>query len=117
MVSLTTYIQGEIKVVLFTEIKGKEHSAKWSMPKEKGDSVIIQELKAIHLGLTHINRPVELEIYTGHPWVVTALNEWMQQWQQDNWIKADKKPVKNKELWQKIAEELSKHDYKAYLRG
>lgn len=116
MVSLTTYIKGEAKVILFTEIRGKECSSEWFFTKEKGDSVIVHELKAIYLGLSHINRPVELEIYTGHRWVVTAINTWIKQWQQDDWVKSGGKPVKNKELWQKIAKELNKHKYIAKLK-
>lgn len=117
MVSLTTHIKSEIRVVLFTELRsGREHTAVHTLPVDKGDSVIVRELKAILLGLEHMNFPTEIEIYTGNKWVVTALNEWMKQWQQDNWAKANKKPIKNKELWKKIAEELSKHNYRAYLK-
>ena len=109
MVSITTYVKEELKVILFTEIKGKEYSREWSMPKEKGDSAILKELKAVYLGLTHINRPVELEIYVGNPGVVTALNSGIKEWQQNRWMKSDKKPVKNKELLEQIAAELNKH--------
>lgn len=117
MVSLTTYIKSEIKVVLFTELKnGREHTAVHTLPVKKGDSVVVRELKAILLGLKHMNVSSELEIYTGNKWVVTALNEWVPKWQQDGWIKANGNPVANKELWQQLMKELEKHAYKAMLK-
>lgn len=86
MISLTTYIKNGIKVVLFTELKsGREHTAVHMLPAKKGDSVAIRELKAILLGLEHMNLPSKIEIYTGSKWVVTALNEWAPKWQQDDW--------------------------------
>lgn len=117
MVSLTTYIKGEIKVILFTELRGKEHVGEWSEPKDKSDSVILKELKAVNLGLSHINRPVDLEIYVGHPWVVTALNSWAKQWQQNEWKKSNGKPIENKELWETIMDKLDQHKYVARLKG
>ena len=112
MVSLTTHIKSEIRVVLFTELRsGREHTAVHTLPVDKGDSVIARELKAILM-----NFPTEIEIYTGNKWVVTALNEWAPKWQQDNWIKANGKPVANKELWQQVMRELEKHTYKAMLK-
>ena len=117
MVSLTTYIKNEIKVVLFTELKsGREHTAVHTLPVDKGDSVIVRELKAILLGLKHMNFPTEIEIYTGNKWIVTAMNEWVPKWQQDDWIKTNGKPVANKELWQQVMKELEKHTYKAMLK-
>lgn len=117
MVSLTTYTKDTIKVILFTEIKEKEYAGEWTMPKEKGASVILNELKAICLGLSHINKAVQLEIYTEHPWVVTALNVWMKQWQQNDWKKSNGKDVEHKELWREIAEKLEIHDYVAKKKG
>ena len=54
MVSITTYAKETVKAVLYTEIKGREVNGEWSIAKEKGDSVILNELKAIRLGLMHI---------------------------------------------------------------
>lgn len=116
MVSITTYVKDEIKVILFTEIRGKEYSRTWSIPKDKGDSTVLKELKAVRLGLEHMTMPVELEIYVGHPSVVTALNVWIKEWQQNGWKKSDGKEVKNKEILEKIAEDLNKHPYIVKLK-
>lgn len=116
MVSLTTYIKDEIKVVLFTEIRGEEKVKTHTLKKEHKDSVILKDLKAVYLGLSKIKYPVDLEIYVNHPWVVTALNVWVKQWQQNGWTKSGNKPIKNRELWEKIAAELNKHDYIAKLK-
>lgn len=111
MVSITTYVKDEIRVILFTEIRGKEVNGEWSIKKDKNDSVMLRELKAVKLGLSHINRPVELEIYVGNQWVVTALNTWIKTWQQNNWKKSNGKEVENKEILEEISKELSKHTY------
>ncbi len=116
MVSITTYVKDEIKVILFTEIRGKEYSRTWSIPKGKGDSTVLKELKAVRLGLEHMTMPVELEIYVGHPSVVTALNVWIKEWQQNGWKKSDGKELKNKEILEKIAEDLNKHSYIVKLK-
>ena len=103
--------------MLFTELKnGKEYTAVHVLPGARGDSVIAKELKAILLGLQNMNFSSEIEIYTGSKWLVTALNEWVAKWQQDNWVKANGKSVANKELWQQITEELEKHTYKVKLK-
>ena len=116
MVSITTYVKNEIKVILFTKIKEKEVNGEWSIKKEKGDSAIVKELKAVKLGLSHINRPVKLEIYVGNQWVVTALNNWIKEWQQNGWKKTNGKNVENKELLTEIAKELNKHQYIVKLK-
>ena len=111
MVSITTYVKDDIRAILFTEIKGREVNGEWAIKKEKGDSVILKELKAVRLGLSHIIRPVDLEIYVGNQWVVTALNSWINTWQQNGWKKTNGKEVENRELLEEIAAELKKHKY------
>ena len=45
--------------------------------------------------------------------VVNAFEKgWIKNWQKNNWKTADKKPVKNMELWQEMIELLNKHEYK-----
>ena len=117
MVSITTYAKETVKAVLYTEIKGREVNGEWSIPKEKGDSVILNELKAVRLGLMHIKKPVELEIYVGHKWVVTALNVWAKQWQQNGWKKSNGKDIENKEILMEIMEKLAIHQYVVRLKG
>ena len=48
MVSITTYVKDEIRVILFTEIRGKEVNGEWSIKKDKNDSVTI--IKAMERG-------------------------------------------------------------------
>lgn len=117
MVSLTTYTKDVVKVVLFTEIRGKEHTAEWTMPKIKKESAILRELKVIHLGLSHINKPVKLEIYVDNQWIVTALNVWLKQWQQNGWKKSNGKDIGHKELWKEISKKLDPHDYVVKMKG
>lgn len=117
MVSLTTYIKDEIRIILWTKLHGREYTVVDFMSAKKGDSVMVRELKAIILGLSHMNKPSEIEIYVGNQMTVTALNDWVKKWQQDGWVKTNGKPVQNKELWQQIMKLLEEHTYKAKLKG
>lgn len=117
MVSLTTYIKDEIRVILWTKFHGREYTVVDFMSAKKGDSVMVRELKAIILGLSHMNKPSEIEIYVGNQMTVTGLNDWVKKWQQDGWVKTNGKPVQNKELWQQVMKLLEEHTYKAKLKG
>lgn len=60
--------------------------------------------------------PAAFSGVAGNIRVVIALNEWAPKWRQDNWTKANGKPIANKELWQQVMRELEKHTYKAMLK-
>jgi len=44
----------------------------------------------------------ELIIYSDSKYLVNGINSWVEGWSRKNWIKADKKPLLNKEIWQEI---------------
>ena len=62
------------------------------------------ELMAVIRALTAAHRHKEVEIHTDSQYVKNGMQTWMNNWKKNNWRTADKKPVKNKDLWQKLDE-------------
>ena len=57
------------------------------------------ELSAVINVLKTISEDEEIEIYTDSTYVKEGITSWIYKWKQNNWLNAQKKPVKNKELW------------------
>ena len=70
------------------------------------------ELKAVIEGLKALKKPSEVIIYTDSQYVKNGITEWIKKWKVNNWKTANKKPVKNLELWQELDCESSKHEIK-----
>lgn len=63
----------------------------------------IMEITAVIEALKLLKYPCEVKIYSDSAYVVNAFNNgWIYNWNMNNWKTADKKPVKNKELWEKL---------------
>ena len=61
-------------------------------------------IKALELCETHISNGVGVELFTDSAYVVNGINQWVDGWIKRGWKKADKKPVENKELWQRLVD-------------
>lgn len=73
----------------------------------------IMELTAVIEGLKMLKFPCEVDLYSDSAYVVNAfLNDWISNWQKNNWKTAGKDPVKNKELWQELLELTKIHKVK-----
>ncbi len=63
----------------------------------------VMELTAVIEALKLLKFPCKVNIYSDSAYVVNAfLQKWILSWQKNNWKTADKKDVKNKELWQEL---------------
>ncbi len=62
------------------------------------------ELTAVIKALSAAKKHDELEIHTDSQYVKNGMEKWVRQWKNNNWRNAEKKPVKNKELWQQLDE-------------
>ena len=62
------------------------------------------ELTAVIKALTAARKHSEVEIHTDSQYVKNGMQSWIKNWKRNNWRTADKKPVKNVELWQKLDE-------------
>lgn len=58
------------------------------------------ELMAVIQGLQALKKPSHIKIYTDSSYVQKGMTEWLPGWKQKQWRTADKKPVKNADLWQ-----------------
>ncbi len=76
------------------------------------------ELLGVIKGLEALKEPCEVEIISDSKYVVQAINEWLYNWQKNNWKTAGKKPVKNQDLWKKYLEVSKIHNIKAvWVKG
>ncbi len=62
------------------------------------------ELTAVIKALSAAKKHDEIEIHTDSQYVKNGMEKWVRQWKNNNWRNAEKKPVKNKELWQQLDE-------------
>ena len=61
-------------------------------------------------GLGALKEPCEVTLYSDSKYLVDAVNlGWARSWKSRGWVKADKKPALNKDLWQKLLELLEIH--------
>ena len=69
------------------------------------------ELTAVLTALRLLKEPCIVELYSDSKYVVDAIDKgWLYGWQKKGWIKADKKPVLNVDLWQQLLPELARHE-------
>ncbi len=68
------------------------------------------ELSAVIHGLRALTQPCDVKIVTDSKYVMNAFVEgWFKNWERNGWMTAAKKPVKNQDLWQELADEIHKH--------
>ena len=61
------------------------------------------ELMAPIQALSRLKEPCDVRLYSDSAYLVNAFEKgWLDNWQRKNWIKSDKKPVENQDLWQEI---------------
>ncbi len=70
------------------------------------------ELMATIKALKYLKEPCEVALYTDSKYVLQGYTEWLPGWIKKGWKTADKKPVKNVELWQALAEAAAAHHIK-----
>lgn len=68
------------------------------------------ELLGAIAGLEQLKEPCEVEIISDSKYLCDAINQgWLESWKSRGWKKADKKPVLNPDLWQRLDDLLTKH--------
>lgn len=69
------------------------------------------ELLAVIVALEALNRPCEVELYSDSQYVVNAFNQhWVEGWIRRGWKNANKKPVANVDLWQRLLAAKEPHE-------
>ncbi|MCZ0736377.1 ribonuclease HI [Phreatobacter sp. AB_2022a] len=67
------------------------------------------ELMAAISALEALNRPSAVELHTDSQYVKNGIMSWIHGWKRNGWRTADKKPVKNADLWQRLDEASGRH--------
>lgn len=67
------------------------------------------ELMAAIRGLEALKRPAHVKLSTDSRYVMDGLTKWIKGWQRNGWKTADRKPVKNADLWQQLLVASSPH--------
>ena len=68
------------------------------------------ELMAAIRALEVLNRSSDISLTTDSNYVRQGITEWMAGWKKRGWKTAAKKPVKNKDLWQRLDEAVARHN-------
>jgi ribonuclease HI len=76
------------------------------------------ELTAVIRALEALKRPARVRIYTDSQYVQKGISGWIRQWKRNGWRTADKKAVKNVDLWQRLDELAARHEVEwHWVRG
>jgi ribonuclease HI len=76
------------------------------------------ELTAAIRGLEALKRPVAATVHTDSQYVLKGISEWIHGWKRNGWKTADRKPVKNADLWQILDALAARHALKwVWVKG
>ncbi|RCS59204.1 ribonuclease HI [Parvibium lacunae] len=67
------------------------------------------ELQAVITALQTLKEPCQVVLYTDSKYVLQGWNDWLPNWKARGWKTADKKPVKNLDLWQALDAAVQGH--------
>ncbi len=68
------------------------------------------ELLAVISSLAILKRSCTIEVTTDSQYVRNGITQWVFKWKQNGWRGSDKKPVKNKDLWERLDQEVQRHE-------
>ena len=68
------------------------------------------ELMAVIRALEALKKPCRVRVHTDSQYVQLGISKWIHGWKKNGWRTADKKPVKNAELWQELERMAACHD-------
>lgn len=96
-------------VLQYRDTKGVLHERELSAGYKKTTNNRMELMAAI-VGLEALNRPCKVDLYSDSKYLTDAFNQnWIDGWLKRGWKKADKKPVKNVELWQRLLKAKEPH--------
>ncbi len=76
------------------------------------------ELMAAIMALESLRKPCEVQLFTDSQYVLKGMTEWLPGWKARGWKTADRKPVKNVDLWQRLEQALAPHTVQwIWVRG
>jgi ribonuclease HI len=76
------------------------------------------ELRAAIEALNALTRDCKVEMHVDSQYVKDGITKWIHGWKKNGWKTADKKPVKNVELWQALDQAITRHEISwAWVKG
>ena len=85
---------------------GREKELSGSEPHTTNNRM---ELMAAIEALNALKRPCRVDLHTDSVYVRDGITKWIHGWRRNGWRTADKKPVKNAELWQQLLDAAAPH--------
>jgi ribonuclease HI len=68
------------------------------------------ELMAVIRGLEALKRPARVRVTTDSQYVKQGVTQWMARWKRNGWQTAERKPVKNRDLWERLDRAVADHE-------
>jgi ribonuclease HI len=76
------------------------------------------ELMAAISAVEALKRPCRVDLHTDSQYLRNGITSWIRTWKRNGWRTADKKPVKNADLWRRLDAALAEHDVRwHWVRG
>ena len=111
-------------VVIYTDgaCKGNPGPGGWGARLVAGDNVKEihggelattnnrMELTAVIRALESLTRECDVDLYTDSQYVKQGIESWIHGWKRNGWKTADRKPVKNAELWRELERQAVRHN-------
>jgi len=95
--------------------KGHEKNLYGAEPQTTNNRM---ELTAVIKGLEQLKRFCKVRVTTDSQYVKKGITEWMPNWKRRGWKTADRKPVKNADLWRQLDEAAARHEVEwHWVRG
>ena len=105
-------------ILIYVDPAGEEHRKELSAGYRHTTNNRM-ELMAPAVALEALKRPCEVEIHSDSQYVVNAFNKhWVDGWQRNGWKTANKKPVKNPDLWRRLLAAMEPHQVRwVWVKG
>ena len=96
-------------VLQYVDPKGNLHEREYSAGYKKTTNNRM-ELMAVIVGMEALTKPCNVKVVSDSKYVTDAFNQnWVDGWLKNNWKNSQKKPVKNKELWERLLAAMQMH--------
>ncbi|MCR5303041.1 MAG: ribonuclease HI [Lachnospiraceae bacterium] len=97
-------------VLIYVGADGSEHIKELS-DGEKETTNNRMELMGVIAGMEALNKPCTVKVHTDSKYVSDAFNQhWIDKWKRNGWQTAGKKPVLNRDLWDRLLKAMEPHD-------
>ena len=101
-------------ILQYVDGKGTLHERTYSQGYEKTTNNRMELMAAI-VGLEALNRPCEVELYSDSKYVIDGLSKgWAKGWRARGWVKSDRKPALNPDLWGRLLDLCDRHQVKLH---